>query len=823
MPTAPPELGGEVSPLLRPKVSRKFHGFAKQYTYEFLESFYASARDRAGGGVGSAAFLIRDAVLGPLEDPAEGAYNPYTHHGLRPVISVICRRLCAARVVRFLSLAAVWMLVLVSFLEPPNWCRTASCNVVLSMRGPAADEPTLVVEYYPNSSTLMLTEYQASMLDLGCWTVLVIRILLQIGHDGMSPQRYFRPGPARWLRTLEVVVVSLLGYYVLSVITYQNSSSARVLAPFLRISVLFAFCRECQREFATSLKFLPEVLWLLLLLLLWLVFFSWIGVVAFYGSDQGDQHFPNLVEAMWTMWQMTTTVNYPDVMMPAYNKIRGSAWFFIIYMVVTFFFLMNLLLASIVNAHDNELEFRAKEQKAFCKSNLKEAYRRMDTQGEGKINRETVMALFLILNEDFPEIRKVPDEECRILFAILDKDGDQLITEEEFMSFGVILLLKFEKESTYVTFIETVFPVVYKSVSYQRFCAIIRSTYFEGVIDIILVLNAVIVGIQSWPMLMGQTVDIDPHLKDGEIDTVWEKFQSIFTCIYFVEVVVKVLVFGWKRYSESGKNMFDFCITGLSIGTTIYVYYPNDFSNSILIRLVVMARVFRLGRLLAALRPFQVLAKISMDIFPKARNVLLLLFIIMYIFAALGVQLFGGWITRDPSNPKSSLLLGTDFAAAAYWANNFNDMISGMNVLFNLLVINNWQVCSDGFEAVAQNLCTRFYFLAFHICGIILVNNLVIAFIINAFIHEWDVFHEITDKKEVHGEAVIHNRRAAFDASEVTGTPTDLTGKYVVRIEGGDMSSEHQQFMLKSMFTRSDSSVPSSVMENHVAVSSSTI
>ena len=65
-----------------------------------------------------------------------------------------------------------------------------------------------------------------------------------------------------------------------------------------------------------------------------------------------------------------------------------------------------------------------------------------------------------------------------------------------------------------------------------------------------------------------------------------------------------------------------------------------------------------------------------------------ILSLVMYFFAALGVQLYGGLITRDPSNPLSWLLLenGTDFTENEYWANNFNDMISAMNVLFNLLV-----------------------------------------------------------------------------------------------------------------------------------------
>lgn len=54
----------------------------------------------------------------------------------------------------------------------------------------------------------------------------------------------------------------------------------------------------------------------------------------------------------------------------------------------------------------------------------------------GRIDRETVMALFLILNDDFPEVRTIPADDAKLLFAILDQDGSSLIREEEFMNFG---------------------------------------------------------------------------------------------------------------------------------------------------------------------------------------------------------------------------------------------------------------------------------------------------------------------------------------------------------------------------------------------------
>lgn len=125
--------------------------------------------------------------------------------------------------------------------------------------------------------------------------------------------------------------------------------------------------------------------------------------VAFYGSSEGKQHFPNIIDAMWTLWIAVTTANYPDVMMPAYNENRLAAIYFVVFMIITFFFLMNVILASVVNAYDNELDRRKMAGKEMSQQDLHDAFNLM--QHDGAVSRETVMALFMILNQDFPEFR----------------------------------------------------------------------------------------------------------------------------------------------------------------------------------------------------------------------------------------------------------------------------------------------------------------------------------------------------------------------------------------------------------------------------------
>jgi len=225
-----------------------------------------------------------------------------------------------------------------------------------------------------------------------------------------------------------------------------------------------------------------------------------------------------------------------------------------------------------------------------------------------------------------------------------------------------------------MTMMEMLFPVFCHGHLWQSFCSFVKAPLFECAIDIVLVLNAAVVGIQSWCELSSNpNVPIDEQRWEGSIDTMWELHEAIFTAIYVLEALAKIAVLGWKSYSKQMRNMFDFLVTVLAV-TTSTVHHLNNCSDSRLVRMVITARVLRL------LKQFQLMGEVTAKILPAARGMLGLLFLLLYFYAALGMQLYGGLISRNPDDKVAHLLLGSDFAESNYWANNFNDMLSGINV-----------------------------------------------------------------------------------------------------------------------------------------------
>lgn len=205
------------------------HPFRSASSY--LEHFTQSERDRAfkQPGVGKAAFLIRDAVVGSTENPSEGTFNPYENPNtpLKNTISIMCRRACASRPSRKFIHAVVWVLVALSFFEPPAWCfnmpgvdvaeeealAVGHCHKIMALRGPPADDPKSKeeVEYYPNSTFLLLSRNHAIIIESVCIFILLIYILMLFGRDGCSPARFFRASRAQLSRVCASISTIALG------------------------------------------------------------------------------------------------------------------------------------------------------------------------------------------------------------------------------------------------------------------------------------------------------------------------------------------------------------------------------------------------------------------------------------------------------------------------------------------------------------------------------------------------------------------------------------------------------------------------------------
>ncbi|XP_034210285.1 two pore calcium channel protein 1 isoform X5 [Prunus dulcis] len=397
-----------------------------------------------------------------------------------------------------------------------------------------------------------------------------------------------------------------------------------------------------------------------------------------------------------------------------------------------------LILAGMLGTYLNILLAKqVSEMDQSRKSILKKAFNLLDKDNVGSLNKDQCIQLFEELNK-YRTLPKISREEFELIFNELDASGDFQINLEEFTDLCNAIGLRFPKEDTPSLFEK--FPSFYHSLLSEKLKAFVRSPKFGYIISFILIVNLVAVIVET-------TLDIENNTGQKA----WQAAEFVFGWIYVLEMALKVYSFGFQNYWRDGQNRFDFLVTWIIvIGETITFVTPDGlifFSNGEWIRYLLIARMLRLIRILMHVQRYRAFLATLLSLIPSLMPYLGTIFCVMCIYCTLGVQVFGGIV-----NAGNASLEGTDFYENDYLLFNFNDYPNGMVTLFNLLVMGNWQIWMEGYKELTGTWWSLAYFVSFYLITILLLLNLVVAFVLEAFFAEMDL--ETSEKCEEDGKEV---------------------------------------------------------------------
>lgn len=247
------------------------------------------------------------------------------------------------------------------------------------------------------------------------------------------------------------------------------------------------------------------------------------------------------------------------------------------------------------------------------------------------------------------------------------------------------------------------------------FLKIANSTWFQASIIAVILLAGVVVGIQTYE-LSSANVRAYSHIL-GAIDT-------IILVIFTVEVVVKILAEGNKpwRYFTDTWNIFDFLIVAVC-----YLAFVMPTIDAGFIAVLRLARILRVFKLVTALPKLQMLVGALLKSIPSMLYVGILLGLLFYIYAAMGVFVFG---ENDPVH--------------------FGSLHKSMLSLFRVVTLEDWTDimyinmfgCDVNLWGYAPEVgCTNpqanpvlgaFFFVSFVLIGTMIVLNLFIGVIMSA-------------------------------------------------------------------------------------------
>lgn len=601
-------------------------------------------------------------------------------------------------------------LVLLNFFEVPLWCNGPSSN------------PCGSREYYYLGDLPYLNSKQSLIYEVITFCILAVHTFFPISYTGY---RLF------WKNSLNILKVILLVLLVADLIVdilYVTSGAIHDLPfridPYIRVMILVVNIRELRGCIWTLLGMVKVYLDVLALLLLFLLFSSWVAYIMFEDTEQGKEIFTSYGQTLCQMFVLFTTSNNPDVWIPAYKSSRTSCLFFIIYILFGVYFVTSLILAVIYDSFKSQLAKQVAEMDTLRKDTLQTAFDLLDVHGCGFLDKGECAQLFEELNK-YRTLPNISKEDYDCIFYELDDSHDFKINKVEFADLCDAISFRFEKEAE-PSWLDRC-PKFYHSAQCTCVKNFVKSKAFEYIIIFMLLLNLITVIIES-------TLDVE----NNSDQYIWQQFEFWFGWLYVVEMALKIFSYGFNAYWREGQNRLDFAITWIIvIGETLTFAFPHGLlilSNAEWIRYLIIARLLRLTRILMRIPRYRKIIATFFTLIPSLTPYLGIIFCVMCLYCSLGLQLFGGLVHVD--NPK---LEGTSLEDNDYLFFNFNDYPSGMVTLFNLMVMGNWQIWMESYVQITGTSWALLYFISFYVITVLLLVNLVVAFVLEAFFAETEL------------------------------------------------------------------------------------
>ena len=149
--------------------------------------------------------------------------------------------------------------------------------------------------------------------------------------------------------------------------------------------------------------------------------------------------------------------------------------------------------------------------------------------------------------------------------------------------------------------------------------------------------------------VLGNTIvmAMDKYGNDQATEVTLSFYNEIFTWIFIVEMVLKLLAIGPKKYVQQPMNILDgACVTISVVEIVIGLATESEGGGSLsafrTVRVFRTFRVLRVARLLAFLRSMAVIVGVITRSLESFLYIMLLLLLFVFIFALLGMQIFGG-------------------------------------------------------------------------------------------------------------------------------------------------------------------------------------
>ena len=201
--------------------------------------------------------------------------------------------------------------------------------------------------------------------------------------------------------------------------------------------------------------------------------------------------------------------------------------------------------------------------------------------------------------------------------------------------------------------------------------------------------------------------------------------NKIVYIIFMIELFVKVSGLGITRFWRGEDRVWNrLDVVAMSAATIWRIFDLDDVSAVNFGRIFTFSRSFRLLHYM--LRTSKVIFAL-LHVLPGLMRYVAVLFCLFYIFALVGMEAFAGRLNLSNPSPQR-----TSFHQLRY-AYSFDTFPDAIVALFGQMVVNQWPVLVEGCAAATSSALSQPYFVSWYFCSVIVVLNLLLAFLIESY------------------------------------------------------------------------------------------
>ncbi|KAL1474580.1 hypothetical protein MTO96_020567 [Rhipicephalus appendiculatus] len=367
--------------------------------------------------------------------------------------------------------------------------------------------------------------------------------------------------------------------------------------------------------------------------------------------EQNNFHFDDVLKAMLTLFTVSTFEGWPDLLYvaidsneedhgPLYNYRPLVAVFFIVYIIIIAFFMVNIFVGFVIVTFQNEGE------------------------------------------QEYKNCELDKNQRNCIEFALKAKPVRRYIPKARFQ---------------------------------YKMWWFVTSQYFEYALFVLIMTNTLTLAMKFYGQPESYTYALDV-------------MNMIFTAVFALEFVLKIVAFRFKVLSTD--------LFGKYVESFIDIFYSEPGTNIISINFFRLFRVMRLVKLLSKGEGIRTLLWTFIKSFQALPYVALLIVMLFFIYAVIGMQLFGkiGLENEDSAIDRN---------------NNFQTFPQAVLVLFRSATGESWQeimlsclntedvrcdkASEEGDQAPCGSDVALIYFISFYILCSFLIINLFVAVIMDNF------------------------------------------------------------------------------------------